>query len=60
MCFVRFCVQQRHHGVDAVMDCAASLVWSQEKCLCIFDPTIPDRPIEQKGNHPVYPNETRE
>ncbi|KAH3880253.1 uncharacterized protein LOC127877368 [Dreissena polymorpha] len=39
---------RRHFGTDAVMDCAASLVWSQEKCLCIFDPNVNERPIEQK------------
>lgn len=40
-----------HHGTNAVMDCAASLVWSQQNCLCKFDPTVKERPIENAGRN---------
>lgn len=39
---------RRHHGIDAAMDCAANLVWSQRNCLCMYDPTVAERPIEHK------------
>lgn len=41
---------RNHHGTNAVMECAASLVWSQQQCLCIFDPAVKDRPIENPGD----------
>ncbi|XP_045165510.2 uncharacterized protein LOC123529301 [Mercenaria mercenaria] len=39
---------RKDQGVNVVMDCAASLVWSQEKCLCMYDPVVIDRPIENQ------------
>lgn len=39
---------RKDHGINAVKSCPASLVWSQEKCLCIHDPVVKERPIENQ------------
>ncbi|XP_060593909.1 uncharacterized protein LOC132748343 [Ruditapes philippinarum] len=37
---------RKDQGVNVNKTCPATLVWSQDKCLCIYDPTVEARPIE--------------